>query len=116
MSKPSENHFELIKQWAIERNLYKNGDSKTQTIKFGEEFGELCSAILKREDNKVYDAVGDCVVTLVNVINLYELERLDMTGEPIVLTTMEDCIELAYNTISKRKGKMINGSFVKNAE
>ena len=116
MSKPNENHFELIKKWAIERNLYKNGDSKTQAVKLGEEFGELCKAVLKRNDEELYDAVGDCVVVLVNVINLYELERLDITGEPIVLTTIEDCIELAYNTISKRKGKMINGSFVKDAE
>jgi hypothetical protein len=27
---------------------------------------------------------------------------------------IEDCIDYAYNEISKRKGKMINGTFVKN--
>jgi len=26
---------------------------------------------------------------------------------------IEDCIESAYDVISKRKGKMINGTFVK---
>ena len=26
---------------------------------------------------------------------------------------IEDCIDHAYNVISKRKGKMINGTFVK---
>ena len=35
-----------------------------------------------------------------NVANFYNLK-------------LTDCIEYAYNTISKRKGKMIDGSFVK---
>jgi hypothetical protein len=33
----------------------------------------------------------------------------ELIGVPI-----EECIQQAYNVISKRKGKMINGTFVKN--
>ena len=40
------------------------------------------------------------------------IEFLDFTAKTYNLE-LTDCIELAYNTISKRKGKMIDGSFVK---
>jgi len=41
---------------------------------------------------------------VVVLTNLAKLEKLDI----------EDCIENAYTTISKRTGKMMNGTFVKN--
>lgn len=40
------------------------------------------------------------------------VEFLDFIAKDYKLTLTE-CIETAYNTISKRKGKMIDGSFVK---
>ena len=93
--------FDLIRQWAKERDLYKRGDSNTQYIKLMEEAGELAQALLKRDDVEIYDAIGDMVVVLTNLAH--------MEG-----VTIEDCIDSAYEEISKRKGKMVNGTFVKN--
>jgi NTP pyrophosphatase (non-canonical NTP hydrolase) len=65
-----------------------------------EEAGELAQALLKRDDAEIYDAIGDMVVVLTNLAH--------MEG-----VTIEDCIDDAYSEIAGRKGKMINGTFVK---
>ncbi len=95
-----ENIFECIREWADERGLYDRGDVKTQYIKLMEETGEIGRAILKEDTAELIDGIGDAVVVLTNLAEL--------AGVPI-----EECIQEAYNVISKRTGKMINGTFVK---
>ena len=97
-AKPS--YFNLIREWAKERGLYDKGDTKTQSLKLVEEVGEICRAILKGNDSDVEDGIGDAVVVLTN---LAELQG----------TSIEHCIEMAYNEIKDRKGKMHNGTFKK---
>lgn len=95
------NVFDKIRAWAIERNLYEKGDVKTQYIKLQEESGELAQAILKKNKEEIIDAIGDTVVVLTNLSYMYGIN-------------IEDCIDTAYKEISNRKGKIINGTFVKN--
>ena len=92
--------FQLIRDWAGERGLYTKGDKKTQFCKLMEEAGELGRAILKEDQPEIVDAIGDMVVVLTNMAHL--------SG-----TTIEECIDAAYKVISKRTGKMVNGTFVK---
>jgi len=92
--------FDLIREWADERGLYENGDPKTQALKLVEEVGEIARAILKDDTEEVIDGIGDAVVVLTNLAELI--------GAPI-----EMCIDEAYDVISKRTGKMVNGTFVK---
>jgi NTP pyrophosphatase (non-canonical NTP hydrolase) len=92
--------FDLIRNWAAVRGIYDNGDNKTQYVKLMEEAGELAKALLKDDKPEIIDAIGDMVVVLTN---LAHLEGLDI----------EDCIDSAYKEIADRKGKMINGTFVK---
>jgi len=92
--------FENIRQWARERGIYDKGDTKTQLIKLQEEMGELAKATLEKDHDEVVDAIGDMVVVLTNLAHLNNVH-------------IETCIAEAYNVISKRKGKMINGTFVK---
>ncbi len=94
------NKFDLIRAWAMERGLYAKGDIKTQTLKLMEEAGEICKATLKEDHDEVIDGIGDCVVVLTNLAYLNGV-------------TIEDCIEAAYDVISKRTGKMVNGTFKK---
>lgn len=93
--------FNDIRKWAKERELYKKGDVKTQFIKLQEEAGELAKAILNKNENEIIDSIGDIVVVLTNLSHL--------AGYKI-----EDCIDQAYFEIANRKGKMVNGTFVKN--
>ena len=94
------NVFDLIRQWADERGIYKNGDTKTQFVKLQEETGELARAILKNDQAEFIDAIGDAVVVLTNLAALEGLK-------------IEDCITSAYDVIKSRQGKMENGTFVK---
>ena len=95
-----ENVYDLIRAWATEKGIYRSGDARTQFVKLMEEAGELAQAILKNDEPEVIDAIGDMVVVLTNLAKL--------RGHNI-----EDCITSAYNVISNRTGKMINGTFVK---
>ena len=98
--KYNKTDFDLIRDWANERGLYKGGDTKTQSLKLVEEVGEICRAILKGNDSDVEDGIGDAVVVLTN---LAELQG----------TSIEHCIKMAYNEIKDRTGKMDNGTFKK---
>ena len=93
-------HFDLIREWAEQRGLYNEGDPKTQTLKLMEEAGEICRAVLKKDEPEIIDGIGDCVVVLTNLAHLCD-------------TSIEKCIEAAYNEIKGRSGKMINGTFKK---
>ena len=94
------NRFDLIRTWANERGLYDKGDTKTQYLKLMEEAGELGRAILKNDQDEFVDAIGDMVVVLTNLAELGD-------------TSIEYCTDEAYKVISKRTGKMVNGTFVK---
>jgi NTP pyrophosphatase (non-canonical NTP hydrolase) len=94
------NVYDLIRQWADERGIYRNGDTKTQFAKLQEEAGELARAILKNDKPEFVDAIGDMVVVLTNLAALEGLK-------------IEDCVTSAYDVIKLRQGKMVNGTFVK---
>lgn len=96
-----KNEFDPIRKWAKERGLYKKGDVKTQFIKLSEEVGELAQGILKSKNEEIEDAIGDIVVVLTNLAELHG-------------TKIETCINNAYKEIVNRKGKMENGTFIKN--
>ena len=92
--------FDKIRLWAEDRGLYHKGDTKTQTLKLMEEAGEICRAVLKKDEEQIIDGIGDCVVVLTNLAHL--------AG-----TSIEECIDSAYNEIKNRTGKMSNGTFKK---
>ena len=94
LTKCSRCIFDEIRLWATERGIYQKGDVKTQYVKLQEEAGEVARAIIKND-------IGDMVVVLTNLAHLAGMK-------------IEDCMQSAYDVISKRKGSMINGSFVKN--
>ena len=83
--------------------ILSSGDAKTQYIKLQEECGELAKALLSDDDPEIIDAIGDIVVVLTNLSHLKGYK-------------IEDCIDSAYNVISERTGKMINGTFVKDED
>jgi len=93
-------YFDKIRDWAENKGIYESGDPKTQYVKLMEEAGEVGRAILKEDLPEIKDGIGDMVVVLTNLAELCGL-------------AIEECVESAYNVISKRTGKMKNGTFVK---
>jgi NTP pyrophosphatase (non-canonical NTP hydrolase) len=95
-----DNRFDLIRNWARVRGIYDDGNDMVQYVKLQEEAGELAQAILKDDQAEVIDAIGDMIVVLTNLAELRGVR-------------VEHCIDSAYNEIANRKGKMKNGTFVK---
>ena len=92
--------FALIRQWAHARNLIEGSTPDRQIIKLFEEAEELEEAIIKDDREEYIDAIGDCVV----VLTIMAAQR----G-----LNIEDCIGAAYEQIKDRKGRMVDGIFVK---
>ena len=90
---------DAIRKWSKDRKLHI-ADPTRQVLKLGEEFGELCEAMAKGRFEQVIDSVGDMYVVM--TILCQQLK-----------TDIEDCINRAYDEIKDRKGKMVNGIFVK---
>ena len=96
------NEFGPIRQWAEEKGILEQSTVKKQFEKLIEEVEETRTAIKNDNIEELKDGIGDCVVVLTNLAALAGM-------------TIEDCINSAYEVISKRTGKMINGKFVKDA-
>lgn len=88
-----------IEQWVIDRNI-QTQDPKVQICKTVEELGELARSLIEDDKSAQVDAIGDVAVTLIAIALQLNL-------------SFEECLEYAYNEIKDRKGKLINGVFVK---
>lgn len=93
--------IEQIKQWHYDRNLIDGSTDKDQFCKLIEEVMELQKNIMKGEP--IIDDIGDVIVVLINIA-----ERNDLT--------IEQCLEHAYNDIKDRKGRMVDGIFIKETD
>jgi len=89
-----------IIEWGDDKGILWEGTVDSQFRKTVSEVGELADAINSGEIADIEDAMGDVYVTLVLTCELLGL-------------SLDDCIEKAYNVISKRTGTMVNGAFVK---
>ena len=91
-----------IEQWAIDRGLHTADPSK-QMLKLMEEVGELAEGLAKDNTDAVQDAIGDAYVVL-TILSM----QLGMD--------IRQCVKIAYNEIKDRKGRMVNGVFVKESD
>jgi|TARA_A200000159_G_scaffold141889_1_gene145021 NTP pyrophosphatase (non-canonical NTP hydrolase) len=95
------NYVEKIAEWHHDRNLIDGSTDKDQYMKLIQEAGELSDNICKGKD--IRDDIGDMMVVLINI----------MTRNGI---TMEECLSVAYDDIKDRKGMMVDGVFIKEAD
>jgi NTP pyrophosphatase (non-canonical NTP hydrolase) len=107
----------LVIEWAREKGILEKATPLAQADKTVEEVNELLDATtaqtlgketfinLKGKEvntrEEIIDSLGDILVTIIIQAEMQGLK-------------LEDCLESAYNVISKRTGSMINGQFVKN--
>ena len=93
---------ELVERWSIERGMHMTEPSK-QMLKVSEEIGEIARSLVRNDMDSLKDAIGDAVITL---IILAQQNR----------TTLENCVSYAYDEIKDRRGKMVDGVFIKEAD
>lgn len=98
-----KDYFELealVESWSEDKGILDKATPMAQALKTLEETTELCVAVNNEDRIEIIDSIGDILVTLIIQCQLQDLK-------------MEQCLESAYKVIAKRKGKMINGQFVK---
>lgn len=96
-----EQRIQQVKQWHIDRNLIEGANDKDQICKLIQEVGELSDNVCKNKD--VADDIGDIMVVLINIA-----ERNGLS--------LEHCLDVAYHDIKDRKGRMVDGIFVKEGD
>lgn len=96
---------DAVYNWGISRNITLEGGATplTQIVKLKEEVKELEEGLIKGSREEVVDGIGDSLVVLLMICRL--------TGIDLV-----EALSKAYNEIADRKGKMINGVFVKESD
>jgi NTP pyrophosphatase (non-canonical NTP hydrolase) len=91
-----------VTRWATDRNLIGGSEPRDQMLKLVEEIGELATAIQKKDRLGQIDAIGDCAVVLCIVAAQLGL-------------SFDECQEAAWSEIKDRRGRLIDGVFVKEA-
>ena len=87
-----------VLEWHYERNLVHGSTDLAQFTKLEEEVAELKASIDAR--TSPVDDIGDILVVLINIAVRNQL-------------SLSDCLSHAYEEIRYRKGKMVDGVFVK---
>ncbi len=95
------NYENLISQWHKDRNLIDGSTDKDQYMKLIQEAGELSDSLCKGND--IRDDIGDILVVLINIMKRNNL-------------TINECLSIAYADIKDRKGKMVDGIFIKEGD
>lgn len=130
---------ENVEKWAEERGIYEQSTEAHQQAKALEEVGEYLTA---ETDDERMDAIGDIAVCIVNAAYFsppdlkirytikdeicdvaYAIMHRDYDFALGILAELStnkiygfsNCLSKAWNEIKKRKGRMIDGKFVKNA-
>ena len=98
--KPLSELVALIQNWAWDRSLIGGSTTNAQMLKLMEEVGELAGGVCYKNNDVVKDSIGDVFVVLTIIAA--------QMGWSI-----EECVQTAYEEIKDRKGKMVDGIFVK---
>jgi len=92
----------LVIEWADEKGILAKATTLKQAEKTMEEVQELIDAIKNDDHEEIEDALGDILVTIIIQAKMQNMSLIE-------------CLEISYNIIAKRTGKMIDGQFKKDA-
>lgn len=95
--------MDKIRDWATDRNLIKGSNPQAQMVKLVEEVGELAAGVARGNKLLIADSIGDAVVVLTILAAQYGL-------------TLEGCLADVWDEIKDRKGRMVDGVFVKESD
>jgi NTP pyrophosphatase (non-canonical NTP hydrolase) len=91
----------LIEEWAEARNLILGATPKGQFHKLIQECAELSDNLCKGKDPR--DDIGDILVVLIIMAKQLNVD-------------IADCLNIAYDDIKDRRGRMVDGIFIKESD
>lgn len=94
---------EFIRGWAHDRNLIEGSTPEKQFLKLMEEVGETASAQARGNLDGIKDGIGDAFVVLTILAAQNGLN-------------IADCVSAAWDEIKGRKGRMVDGVFIKEGD
>lgn len=94
--------IKLVEEWSENKNLHE-ADSSKQFLKVTEEVGEVAAALARNDEYMLRDGIGDVVVTLIILAQQNDMD-------------LYECLQAAYDEVKGRKGKTVNGVFVKESD
>lgn len=95
-----------VEKWARDRNIVQEGTLNSQLSKLTEELMELAGGIKDRNPTEIKDGIGDCSVVL-RIIAAIADEQFEED------LSYYACLEHAWEEIKDRKGRLVDGKFVK---
>lgn len=114
MESKLERLIEDTRKWADDKGILVGANADKQFLKVMEELVEL------KEEMVAYDSYAELgeLDRVEGAIERQEMEFGDVLVTLVILAEQlgvewDECLEKAYTKISKRKGKVINGIFVK---
>ena len=96
------NLISQVEQWSMDKDLHKANPDR-QALKVWEESGEIAAALSRNDKEALMDGIGDTVVTLIILAQQHDM-------------TLERCLQYAYDEIKHRKGRLVNGTFIKESD
>lgn len=91
--------FEDVRQWGAKRDLGE-AEFQSQYQRVLQEIVEIHEAFIDDDMDEVSDAIGDSLVTLINLAKTVNMKA-------------EDCLDGAFDVIELRKGLTKKGSFIR---
>jgi len=91
-----------VVEWAHDKGIFDNSNPIAQMSKMKEDVEELDEEILLNDKSliRIEGELGDVLVTVIIQAHFHGL-------------SLADCLQQAHDKISKRKGKLVDGVFVK---
>ena len=90
----------MVIEWAEDRGIFEQANTAAQFVKLGEEYEELHMALTFNNKKEIIDSIGDMLVVMTILTHMFEVDLFK-------------CYATAYLEIKDRKGKMVDGLFVK---
>ncbi len=96
-----DDYVAKVVQWHHDRNLIDGSTDKDQVLKLMQELGELSDSVCKSKVIK--DDIGDMLVVMLNITTRNGV-------------SLSECLARAWEDIKDRKGRMVDGIFVKEGD
>lgn len=109
-------------EWAEQRGIFENSSPWKQLKKTEEEVNELVAALDALRGSVIQNDIGAQLRPTYQKIVHAQKDAKDAIGDIVVTLiiqahmhgwSLEECLRAAYDEIKDRKGKMVDGVFVK---